>query len=55
MAASSLSVLILWGATSTSLAPLLIFSLVLGLAAGGWTSLYSVRTPHFSPPCLTNR
>lgn len=35
MAASSISVLLLWGVTSTSLAPLLVFSLVLGLVAGG--------------------
>ncbi|SCZ91026.1 BZ3500_MvSof-1268-A1-R1_Chr1-3g02489 [Microbotryum saponariae] len=41
LAASALSVFILWGVTSTSLAPLLIFSLVLGVACGGWTSLYA--------------
>ncbi|KAM0756234.1 MFS general substrate transporter [Meredithblackwellia eburnea MCA 4105] len=41
MLASSLCVFILWGVTSTSFAPLLVFALVLGLAAGGWTSLYA--------------
>lgn len=41
MAASSLSVLLLWGVASTSLTPLLAFSLVLGLVCGGWTSLYA--------------
>ncbi|KDE05119.1 hypothetical protein MVLG_04462 [Microbotryum lychnidis-dioicae p1A1 Lamole] len=41
LAASAFSVFILWGVTSTSLAPLLIFSLVLGVACGGWTSLYA--------------
>lgn len=41
MLASSAGVLLLWGVASTSLAPLLVFALVLGLAAGGWTSLYS--------------
>ncbi|KPV78552.1 uncharacterized protein RHOBADRAFT_51007 [Rhodotorula graminis WP1] len=41
MLASSVAVLILWGVASTSLPPLLVFSIVLGLAAGGWTSLYS--------------
>ncbi|GAA5892475.1 hypothetical protein JCM6882_005625 [Rhodosporidiobolus microsporus] len=38
---SSVAVFIVWGVASTSLAPLLVFSLVLGLGAGGWTSLYS--------------
>ncbi|GAA5834570.1 hypothetical protein JCM9279_004356 [Rhodotorula babjevae] len=41
MLASSVAVLVLWGVASTSLPPLLVFAIVLGLAAGGWTSLYS--------------
>lgn len=41
LGAATLAVFILWGVTSTSFAPLLVFSLALGLAAGGWTSLYS--------------
>lgn len=41
MLASSVAVLVLWGVASTSLPPLLVFAVVMGLAAGGWTSLYS--------------
>ncbi|GAA5897548.1 hypothetical protein JCM8208_003301 [Rhodotorula glutinis] len=41
MLASSIAVLVLWGVASTSLPPLLVFSIVFGFAAGGWTSLYS--------------
>ncbi|SCV68821.1 BQ2448_942 [Microbotryum intermedium] len=40
MAASAVSVFFLWGLASTSLAPLLIFSLMFGLACGPWTCLY---------------
>ncbi|SCZ90937.1 BZ3500_MvSof-1268-A1-R1_Chr1-3g02400 [Microbotryum saponariae] len=40
MAVSAVSVFLLWGLASTSLAPLLIFSLVFGLACGPWTCLY---------------
>ena len=56
MLASSLSVLLLWGVASTSLAPLLVFSLTLGLAAGGWTSLYSsiIRDSAKDDPRLAN-
>ncbi|GAA5831487.1 hypothetical protein JCM11251_004041 [Rhodosporidiobolus azoricus] len=38
---SSVAVFLVWGLASTSLAPLLVFALILGLGAGGWTSLYS--------------
>ncbi|CDR49247.1 RHTO0S24e01728g1_1 [Rhodotorula toruloides] len=41
MLASSVAVLVLWGVAATSLAPLLVFSVVMGLASGGWTSMYS--------------
>ncbi|GAA6047868.1 hypothetical protein JCM3770_004682 [Rhodotorula araucariae] len=41
MLASSVAVLVLWGVASTSLPPLLVFAIVMGLASGGWTSLYS--------------
>ncbi|GAA6046550.1 hypothetical protein NBRC10513_001456 [Rhodotorula toruloides] len=41
MLASSIAVLVLWGLASTSLVPLLVFSIVMGLASGGWTSMYS--------------
>ncbi|KAK4054779.1 hypothetical protein OIV83_000703 [Microbotryomycetes sp. JL201] len=41
LTAACLAVLLLWGLASTSFVPLLIFSLALGLAAGGWTSLYA--------------
>ncbi|KAK4058186.1 hypothetical protein OIO90_000925 [Microbotryomycetes sp. JL221] len=41
LSSASLAVLILWGVASTSFAPLLVFSLLLGLVAGGWTSLYA--------------
>ncbi|SGY30242.1 BQ5605_C002g01133 [Microbotryum silenes-dioicae] len=40
MAVSAVSVFLLWGLASTSLAPLLIFSLVFGFACGPWTCLY---------------
>ena len=40
LSAATVAILVLWG-FSTSFAPLLAFSLALGLAAGGWTSLYS--------------
>jgi MCP family monocarboxylic acid transporter-like MFS transporter 10 len=41
MAAASVSVFLIWGLGATSFAPLLIFSIAMGLLAGGWTSLYS--------------
>ncbi|KAM0793095.1 hypothetical protein ACM66B_000576 [Microbotryomycetes sp. NB124-2] len=41
LTAACFAVLLLWGLASTSFVPLLVFSLALGLAAGGWTSLYS--------------
>ncbi|BGP29058.1 hypothetical protein JCM10296v2_000794 [Rhodotorula toruloides] len=41
MLASSVAVLALWGVAATSFAPLLVFSIVMGLASGGWTSMYS--------------
>ncbi|GEM06534.1 MFS monocarboxylate transporter [Rhodotorula toruloides] len=41
MLASSIAVLVLWGVASTSLVPLLVFGMVMGLASGGWTSMYS--------------
>ncbi|KAJ8296759.1 MFS transporter asaE [Rhodotorula toruloides] len=41
MLASSVAVLVLWGVAATSLAPLLVFSVVMGLVSGGWTSMYS--------------
>ncbi|GAA6035327.1 hypothetical protein JCM8097_008817 [Rhodosporidiobolus ruineniae] len=56
MAFGALSVFLIWGLASTSLAPLLVFSLSIGLAAGGWTSLYSaiIKGAVANDPSLTS-
>ncbi|BGP53085.1 hypothetical protein JCM8202v2_000644 [Rhodotorula sphaerocarpa] len=41
MATSAVAVSVLWGVASTTLAPLIVFAVVMGLCSGGWTSLYS--------------
>lgn len=56
MLASSASVLLLWGVAAPSLGALLSFALMLGLACGGWTSLYSaiIRDTAKDDPRLAN-
>ncbi|GAA5944833.1 hypothetical protein JCM10213_006604 [Rhodosporidiobolus nylandii] len=56
MAGASVAVFLVWGLASTSLAPLLVFSVVLGLGAGGWTSLYSaiIKSAVQNDPALTS-
>ncbi|POY73881.1 hypothetical protein BMF94_3051 [Rhodotorula taiwanensis] len=41
MASSAVAISVLWGVTSTTFAPLVVFAIVMGLCSGGWTSLYS--------------
>ncbi|GAA6022973.1 hypothetical protein JCM10207_007735 [Rhodosporidiobolus poonsookiae] len=53
---ATVAVFLLWGLASTSLAPLLVFSVILGLGAGGWTSLYSaiIKSCVANDPSLTS-
>ncbi|GAA5853573.1 hypothetical protein JCM8547_002510 [Rhodosporidiobolus lusitaniae] len=53
---ASTSVFLIWGLAPTSFAPLLVFSILIGLLAGGWTSLYSaiIKSCVANDPSLTS-
>lgn len=48
---AAISVVVLWGVASTSMLPLIAFSVVFGIFASGWSSLFLRVAAEFSGRC----